>query len=97
MKSQLFLCRSLSIDIGNQVNRTIGFYRFVVYRLTTTGLIVNALVNQLVKVDEIGSGCVPKKIVLFDRLCFQDTVGPLNDYRDTVIVTNFLPCPLNSL
>lgn len=26
-----------------------------------TGLIINALVNQLVKVDEIGSGLVPKK------------------------------------
>lgn len=26
-----------------------------------TGLIVNALVNQLVKVGEIGSGCVSKK------------------------------------
>lgn len=61
MKSQLFLCRSLSIDIGNQVNRTIGFYRFLVYRLIMTGLIVNALVNQLVKVDEICSGCVSKK------------------------------------
>lgn len=61
MKSQLFLCPSLSIDIGNQVNRTIGFYRFLVYRLIMTVLIVNALVNQLVKVDEIGSGCVSKK------------------------------------
>ena len=62
---------SLSIDIGNQVNRTIGFYWFLVYQLTTTGLIVNAVVNQLLKVDEIGSGCVSKKSFYFIGYAFK--------------------------